>query len=191
MSEFTEFLKSKIFLKNLGIAVIVVIAFFWGAVAFLSHYTRHGEFSVLPNLDKMQLSKAQETLKEMHLNYIIIDSEFDENLPAHTVINQNPYAGSHVKNGRNIYLYITTSTPPQVQMPNLVDKSLRQAKGMLESQGLKVGAVTTKVDQCVGCVLQQLYKNKVIAPGAMLPKGSVIELIVGKGEMGDVLDSIR
>jgi|SRR6185437_287626 len=189
MSELTDFLKSKTFFKNLGIAVVVIIVFFWGAEAFLSHYTRHGDFTVLPDLNKVDLNKAEETLKSMKLNPIVIDSEYDEKLPAHTVVNQNPYAGAHVKSGRNIYLYITTAVPPQVEMPNLVDKSLRQAKGMLESIGLKVGGTTMRTDQCVGCVLQQLYKNKTIAPGSVIPKGSQIELIVGKGLDGNT-DSI-
>jgi len=185
MSNFTDFLKSKIFFKNLGIAVVVVVVFFWSASLFLSHYTRHGDFSVLPDLNKVELSKAENMLKDMELNYIIIDSEYDEKLPAHTVVNQNPYAGSKVKKGRNIYLYITTAVPPQVEMPNLVDKSLRQAKGMLDNLGLKCGAVILRTDQCVGCVLQQSFKGKPIASGAVIPKGSIIDLTVGKGMDGE------
>lgn len=185
MSELTEFLKSKLFFKNLGFAVLVVVIFFGSASLFLSHYTRHGEFSVLPDLSKIDLIKAEEKLKSMNLNYIIIDSVYDEKLPAHTVINQNPYAGAKVKNGRNIYLYITTAIPPQVEMPNLIDKSLRQAKGMLENIGLKCGTITLKTDQCIDCVLQQSYKGKPIAQGAVIPKGSVIDLTVGKGMSGE------
>ncbi len=185
MSDLKDFFKSKIFFINLGLALLVVVAFFGGASLFLSHYTRHGEFSVLPNLTKLNLNKAEETLKGMSLNYIIIDSEYDEKLPGHTVINQNPYPGAKVKSGRNIYLYITTSVPPQVEMPNLVDKSLRQAKGMLENIGLKCGNVVLRTDQCVGCVLQQSYKGKPIAPEAVIPKNSVIDLVVGKGLDGE------
>lgn len=185
MSELTEFLKSKLFFKNLGFAVLVVVVFFGSASIFLSYYTRHGEFTVLPNLTKFDLNKAEQTLKSMKLNYIIIDSEYDEKLPGHTVINQNPYPGAKVKSGRNIYLYITTSVPPTVEMPNLVDKSLRQAKGMLENLGLKCGGIVQRTDQCVGCVLQQSYKGKPIAPGAVIPKNSVIDLVVGKGLDGE------
>jgi len=190
MSELTDFLKSKLFFKNLAIAVIVVIAFFWGAVTFLSYYTRHGDYSLLPDLNKMSLNKAEEMLKDMHLNYVIIDSEYDAKLPPRTIINQNPYAGAHVKNGRNIYLYITSSVPPQVEVPNLVDKSLRQAKGMLENEGLKLGGIIYQTDQCVDCVLRQVYKGKTIAPGAMIPKGSIIDLVVGRGLNG-AIDSTK
>lgn len=184
MSELVAFLKSKVFLKNLGLAVIVVVAFFWGSIEFLSVYTRHGEFSVLPNLNKVPLDKAEQTLKNLKLNPIIIDSSYNEKLPAHTIVNQNPYAGAHVKTGRNIYLYITTTVAPQIEMPDLVDKSLRQAEGMIINEGLKLGSLNYKADQCVGCILQQLYKNKPIVPGTSIPQGSVIDLVVGNGDMG-------
>jgi beta-lactam-binding protein with PASTA domain len=190
MSELTEFLKSKVFFKNVAFAIVLVVVFFGSASLFLSHYTRHGQFSTLPDLSKMQLAKAEDMLKDMGLNYVIIDSEFDEKLPPHIIINQNPYAGAHVKNGRNIYLYITSSVPPQVEMPNLVDKSLRQAKGMLANNGLKLGSISYQTDQCVDCILKQLYRGKVIAPSAMIPKGSVIDLIVGKGLNG-AIDTTR
>jgi beta-lactam-binding protein with PASTA domain len=189
MSELTDFLKSKLFFKNLAIAIVIIVVFFFGAVKLLSWYTRHGQFNVLPDLSKMSLDKAEATLNELHLNYIIIDSSYDENLPPRTVLNQNPYAGAKVKDGRNIYLYITTSVPPQVEVPDMVDKSFRQAKGMLESAGLKFGRANYITDQCVDCVLKQLYKGKPIAAGATLPKGSVIDLTVGKGLNGN-LDSI-
>lgn len=182
MSELVEFLKSKVFFKNLGIAVVVVIAFFWGSTAFLSWYTRHGDFSVLPNLNNVPLTKAQQMLKDMKLNTIIIDSSYNEKLPEHTVVSQNPYAGAHVKQGRNIYLYISTTVAPQIEMPDLVDKSLRQAQGMLINEGLKLGTLQYKTDQCVGCILQQTYKGKPIAAGTMIAKGSTIDLVVGKGE---------
>lgn len=183
MSELVEFLKSKVFFKNLGIAVVVVVAFFWGSTEFLSVYTRHGKFSVLPNLSKVPLDKAEQTLKTLKLNPIIIDSSYNEKLPEHTVVNQNPYAGAHVKTGRNIYLYITTTVAPRIEMPDLVDKSLRQAQGMIINEGLKMGTLTYKADQCAGCILQQLYKNQPIAAGTSIPKGSVIDLVVGNGNV--------
>ena len=189
MPELIDFFKSKIFFKNLFFAVLVVVAFFWGCITFLSWYTRHGQYTVLPNLNKISLVKAEKTLKVLHLNYIIIDSSYNEHLPEHTVVNQNPYAGARVKQGRNIYLYITTTVPPKIEMPDLVDKSLREAKGMLSIHGLKLGKLSYKPDPCVGCILQQLYKGRVIAADSLISKGSVIDLVVGNGEIPGMGDS--
>lgn len=181
------FLKSKLFLKNLAIAVVVVIVFFSGVAFFLSHYTRHGEYIVLQNLNNTKLSDAEELLKSEELNYIIIDSVYVENSPAGIIINQNPYPGAHVKRGRNIYLYITSTLPPLVEMPDLMDKSLRQAKNLLDNAGLKTGQVRMVYNPLSGFVLNQTYKDKAIQPGTKIPKGSVINLEVGKGSTSDSL----
>jgi beta-lactam-binding protein with PASTA domain len=190
MGELKEFFKSKVFFINLGIAAVVVTVFFFGSEKFLSYYTRHGQYTVLPNFTNTNIEKAESMLKELNLNPVIKDSSYDEKLPARTVINQNPYPGAHVKSGRNIFLYITSTIPPQIPVPDMADKtSFRQAKGMLEASGFKLGRVILQADQCADCVLKQLYNGKPIVPGAMLPKGSTIDLVVGKGLNGSSDDS--
>lgn len=189
MGDFKDFLKSKIFFKNLGFAVLLVVIVFLGAAKLLSYYTRHGEYIVLQNLANKKLTDVQKTLKDEELNYIVIDSAFDEKTPPGTVINQNPYPGAHVKKGRNIYLYITSAVPPMVEMPNLVDKSLRQATLMIENTGLKFGGAHIEPDPCNGCVLKQLYKGNTITPGTKILKGSTITLIIGRGNVPDSLSN--
>lgn len=181
------FLKSKTFFKHLALAILVVILFFTSVVYYLSSYTRHGEFIVLPNLSKTTVAAAEQQLKSLDLKYIIIDSVYVENSPPGIVINQNPYVGAHVKKGRNIYLYITASTPPMVEMPKLVDQSFRQAKNLLENAGLKVGNLTYKLDPAPGVVLTQKFNGKPIAAGTKLKKGSSIDLEVAKGVTDDTL----
>ncbi len=192
MSDFISFIKSKVFIINLGIAILATCLFFWGTSELLSSYTRHGEFITLPNLSNINVNKAENMLKAMNLNCKIIDSSYDEKLAPLTVLNQNPYPGAHVKRGRNIYLYITAAIPPKVMVPDMADKaSLRQAKRMLESVGLKMGRIITQADQCSGCVLKQLYHDKPVSPGVMLPEGSAIDLVVGKGQDDIPGDSLR
>jgi eukaryotic-like serine/threonine-protein kinase len=181
------FLKSKTFFKNLALAVLVWVIFFGGAVFYLSNYTRHGEIITLPNLSKTQLPAAESLLKSMDLKYVIIDSIYVEDSPPGLIINQNPYAGAHVKRGRNIYLYITSTLPPLVEMPNLGDKSLRQAKNLLENAGLRLGKVNMVIVPLSGFVVRQTYKGNTIEAGTKLPKGSVINLDVGKGSNEDTL----
>ncbi len=181
------FLKSKTFFKHLLLAILVWVLFFGCAVYYLSHYTRHGEFIVLQNLTKTKVASAETLLKNEELNYIIIDSVYVEDSPPGLVINQNPYPGAHVKKGRNIYLYVTSTLPPLVEMPNLKDKSLRQAKNLLDNGGLKAGDIQFVIDPLPGFVLEQTYKGKQIEPGTKIPKGSVINMKVGKGITNDTL----
>ncbi len=181
------FLKSKTFFKHLALAILVVILFFTGAVYYLSSYTRHGEYITLPNLSKTTLAATEKQLKSLDLKYIVIDSVYVEDSPPGLVFNQNPYAGAHVKKGRNIYLYVTSVLPPQVEMPKLVDQSFRQAKNLLDNAGLKIGKVTYKLDPAPGVVLKQTFKGKPIEAGTKIQKGSVIDLDVAKGVTDDTL----
>ena len=98
-----------------------------------------------------------------------------------TVINQIPYVGAHVKNGRNIYLYITSTVPPLVEIPlSVVDASFSSAKIVLERQGFKFGNISKKTDICVDCVLEIHFKGKLMAPGDKLPVGSRLDLVLGR-----------
>lgn len=185
--DFVSFLKTKLFLKNLALGAVVLVVFFVGVNIFLAKYTRHGEYIVLQNMSNKKLSDAEALLKSEELNYVIIDSVYVENTPPGMVVNQNPYAGAHVKRGRNIYLYITSVLPPLVEMPDLVDKSLRQAKNLLDNAGLKLGQVKMVASPLSGFVLSQTYKDKPVDAGTKIPKGSVIDLRVAKSGAVDSL----
>jgi len=186
MGEFKEFIKSKTFFINLGIALLLLALVFGGASKFLGWYTRHGEFIVLPDLSKRSLKDVQGLLKEKGLNSVVIDSSYDEKLPPQTVINQTPYVGAHVKKGRNIYLYITTAVAPMVELPpSIFEASFERAKLVLQQQGFKVGSISTKTDICVGCVLEIRYKGKVMSPGDKLAVGSRLDLTLGKSNNSD------
>ncbi|MES2780374.1 MAG: PASTA domain-containing protein, partial [Bacteroidota bacterium] len=76
---------------------------------------------------------------------------------------------------------------PLVNLPNLIDVSLRQAQVMLQSVGLKVGKLIYRPDIAQNVVLEQLYGNHTIAAGTKIPKGSTIDLVLGDGlGQGDV-----
>ena len=181
------FLKSRLFLINLAIAVAFLILFFSSVGFFLAKYTRHGEFISLQNLSNKKVSDVESLLKSEELNSIIIDSVYLESSIPGMVVNQNPYPGAHVQRGRNIYLYITSTLPPLVEMPDLVDKSLRQAKNLLDNAGLKTGQVQMVPATLSGYVLSQTYKDRPILPGTKIPKGSVINMDVGRGSADDSL----
>lgn len=187
LKDLGAFLKSKVFLRNLALAIVVIVAFFFAVGYFLSAYTRHGEYIVLQDFSKKRLPDVKNLLKSEELNYIIIDSVYIENSIPGLVVNQNPYAGAHVKRGRNVYLYITSTVPPTVVMPDLIDKSLRQAKNLLDNAGLKTGTVRMVTAPLPGFVLSQSYKGTAIEPGTKLPQGSVINMEVGRGTAIDTL----
>lgn len=154
---------------------------FWGLTSWLNSYTSHGETVKVPDFGGVKIDKLDGVIAGMDLHYQIIDSVYDAKSPKGTVIRQEPEANAEVKEGRTIYLYITSLQPPVVQMPKFIDRSLRQAVTMINSYGFRLGTITYVPDQCANCVLDQLVKGKKTSPGTNIAKGAVISLIVGQG----------
>jgi beta-lactam-binding protein with PASTA domain len=66
-------------------------------------------------------------------------------------------------------------------MPNLLNRSLINAQGELESYGLLLGKIEYVPDLQQNAVLKQRVNGRDVAEGAEVPKGSRIDLVVGDG----------
>lgn len=176
-----QFLKSKTFLKHLLIYLVLITLLFWGLLSLLKSSTNHGESIKVPDFKNVKIAELDKFIADKNVRYLVIDSIYDVKAPTGTVVKQEPEAGAEVKKNRIIFLYVTTILPPSIQMPKLVDRSLRQAASMLITYGLRLGKTKFVPDQCANCVLEQLSKGKKIAAGEVIEKGTVIDLVVGKG----------
>ena len=180
-----EFLKSKLFLKHAGIALGVVAVVLWCAFKFISTYTLHGKTIEVPDLTGLPMKAAIQAIEEKDLRYVIVDSVFNEENKPGSVIEQNPSPKFKVKQNRTVYLTVNAFNPPKVQMPNLIDVSLRQATAMLETYGLEVGNLKYVPDYAFNAVLHQNYKGREIKQGTMIMKNSKIDLVLGDGLKGE------
>jgi beta-lactam-binding protein with PASTA domain len=129
-----------------------------------------------------QIGELPEYADDYDVTYEIIDSVYDNNLPKGSVVLQDPAAGSKVKDGRKIYLTVVALKQEMVEMPDLLDLTLRQATAMLETYGLIVGKLKYVPDIALNAVLQQKFKGNKIEEGALIEKGSKIDLVLGQGE---------
>lgn len=182
---FLKFLRSRAFFTNLFILAVLVIVSFFAITTMLNNYTHHGESIPVPNLRGKKIGTLDEILSTHNFNYSIVDSLYDGDHPPGTVLDQDPAPKSKVKEGRMIYLTINATQPPDVKMPDLVDVSFRQAEAILGSYGLITGEIIYRPDLAKNAVLEQRYKGKVIKPGAMIPKGSAIDIVLGDGLGGN------
>ena len=153
----------------------------WLSLKLLKGYTNHGESITVPDFTGQTLSEVELRVKDKHLKIAVLDSAYHVELEPGEVIDQVPKPDSKVKESRKIYLTINASTPPLVGMPNLYDKSYRNAEEILKSYGLKLGETSYKADLCENCVLQQKMKGNEVKPGTKIEKGSVIDLLLGDG----------
>ncbi|MCJ7448456.1 MAG: PASTA domain-containing protein [Bacteroidales bacterium] len=176
-----EFIFSKVFVKNLGLALVIAVGVVMILLIWLNFYTRHGQASPVPDFFGLTVEESAKLAKKSKMRYQIIDSVYTTLVPRGCVAEQNPKPGFKVKKWRNIALTINAFRPEMVAMPDLVDIPLRQAIKLIESSGLEMGSLSYKPDQSINLVLRQLHNGREIAPNDSLQKGSVIDLVLGKG----------
>ncbi len=179
MSGFFSFLKSKQFFIHFAIILTTLFIIFFCLIKWLSSYTNHGDFVVVPDFKGQEVNNLKSFVNNKEVAYQIIDSIYDPKEKPGTVLRQEPEAKSKVKHNRTIYLYVTGMVAPQIKMPKLIDRSERQARLILQTYGLKVGPFTEKPADCNGCVISQTIDGKEIEPGTAVKKGSKVSLVIG------------
>jgi beta-lactam-binding protein with PASTA domain len=180
MSKFTAYLKTKSFRNTIIAAILVTIAIVLIAFYSLGYYTRHGSGILVPRVMNMPIDKALNTLKDQGFG-VSIDSVYVLDQPAGTVIEQDPDAGTNVKDGRMIYLKIVKNQAPPVALPDIIDAPYISAEATLSNYGLKIGDTTFAPDIARNHVLQVKFAGQVIQAGTKIPKGSKVDLVLGDG----------
>jgi beta-lactam-binding protein with PASTA domain len=169
-------------LKHLGIVASVLlffcIVYFY---VYLPSITNHGEFVQVPDLKGVNVEELEKFLKDHKLRYMVNDSSYSDTLPSLSVLRQFPAPGSKVKKNRIIYVSLNSISPPTLPMPNLTDGSLINAKAVLKSNELKLGNIYYEASPFKNLVKEFRFHGLPIAAGTRLPKGSVIDLVVGDG----------
>ncbi len=177
-----RFLFSKVFWKQILIMAVLTVILVVGVYFWLLSYTRHGQQIEVPDLNGLKVEKAKKLLRQNQMELVILDTlEYDPDMPAFSVRDQNPSPGSAVKPGRKIYVKINASKYRTVTLPKLRGVTLRQAKATLHAMGLKVGKVEEK-PYFAEVVLDLIHGKDTLRAGDRLPKNSVITLVVGSGE---------
>lgn len=167
-------------LKTLLIIALICIAIYWVFFASLSFLTRHGQVVEVPNYIGQDYSVVLKDI-ERKVFRLEVDSSYHPDIAGHEVLDQQPRAGHEVKKGRTLFLTINRSTAPEIEMPNLVNLSLRSAEMVLNSNKLKLGKTTTKPDLANGAVIEMTYKGKQIRQYDKIKQGETIDLVIGGG----------
>ncbi len=175
------YIKSKIFLVNFGIAVIVFFLLFWLTSYFIDIYTSHNQEIKVPKLINLKPQEAQKILDEFSLTLEVVDSVYLTNFKKGVIVEQTPDTGNLIKENRKIFVTINALTKEKIKMPDLVGSSIRQAITDAETYGLRIGKKRYVPDFAMNYVLRQFLNGKEIKPGTIIPKNSYIDLEIGKG----------
>lgn len=161
-----------------SILLLLSVSYFY---IYLPNSTNHGETVTVPDLKGMKIEELDSFLAQHKLQYELNDSAYSSDFPPLTVVRQFPKEGSSVKEERKIYISINRVSPPTVPIPDLVDRSRINAEVVLKSNELTRGRILFEPSPFLNLVKELRYQGKPIAAGVRVPKGSVIDLVIGDG----------
>tara|TARA_R110002020_G_scaffold387546_1_gene598242 strand:+ start:46674 stop:47252 length:579 start_codon:yes stop_codon:yes gene_type:complete len=177
-----RFIFSKAFVKQLLLALLVLIVLVFVILFWLKSSTNHDQRISVPDLSKMTLNLVKQQLDDADLNYVVIDSSnYNPDYPKYSVIEQTPGPGKFVKEDRKIYLVLNPSGYRKIEVPNIVGRTRRQAEPTLVALGFKVGKIDYRDYIAKDEVLEMRYKGQTIKAGERLQKTAVIDLVLGNG----------
>ena len=151
------------FQRNFPLAYnLLLIAAIILAMAVIAHVvmqigTRHGSRRTVPDFSGVQLLEAQRLARRHDLKLQINDSLFVPAYEGGIVLDQLPKGGVEVKPGRTVYITINSFRQKMVPVPFVADRSLRQAKNMLEIAGLEIAQLIYRPDMATNYVLDEYF----------------------------------
>lgn len=162
------------------IIAVCSMIFAFIALGFLSLWTRHGDVVTVPEIKHMSYAEAEEVLDSHGLRIVISDSIYDKKYAPGTVIDCVPKAGQVVKDGRDIYVTITSFSPKHVTISSpIVNVSSRQAISYLSALGINGIRLVSVPSQYPDLVERALVNGKPVSVGSVISVDATVVLEVG------------
>lgn len=140
--------------------------------------SKGGEITVVPDLRGLSRRDAELQIKNAGLAVGRIDEQFNADVPADTIINQQPRPPAQVNKNTSIDLIISKGTGPRkFALPDFRGTPLNTVNAQIESLKLKVGKVTEEVSDKypIGTIIGQ---NP--GPSSEIAEGASVDLTVAK-----------
>ncbi len=164
--------------KNLAIFAVLFVALIllMDKIA-MPLYVRSVKSIEMPNLIGKKLEDAKKVIDSLNLKLEAVTERHDARFPAGYVIIQNPRPGMKIKEGRRVYLTVS-SGEQKIEVPSLIGKSVRDAKLTLEKYGLRLGDLEYDFSDDVpeGAILSQSIPER-----TRVPAGTPISVVVSIG----------
>ena len=178
-----KYLTSRVFFGQVAIALAIIAVLGYLFMHWLTFTTDHGHEIAVPDLRKLTEEQVEDKLDELDLDYELLDSvDFRGDYPKFSVVEQDPMPGTKVKVGRKVYIKINSSGFSSVRIPDLIDKTYREAVPTLKALGLEEGTITYVPNLGKDMVLEMRYKGRNLKVGDRVLKASKIDLVLGDGK---------
>ncbi len=137
---------------------------------------RHGDEVQVPDITLMSQQAAMIKLEESDLDITVALEEYNADNPKGTVIAQLPESGAMVKRGMKIRVTISKGAA-SATVPKLRGVSLREAKLMLEQEGLVMGDLLWYTDDVLpdGVIIESRPEN-----GTVMKLNAEVQLVVNR-----------
>ena len=112
-----------------------------------------------------------------------IDETYDDEAPAYTIVRQEPIGGTYAESGASVVIYVSVGPESQeTEVPDVREKSEREAAAALTEAKLTVGAVTHMESPNIpeGDVISQT-----VPPGRIVANGTAVGLMISSGPGAD------
>lgn len=182
-----------------NLAIIIAVAVLGICIIYFSIaiFTKHGESDKVPGVENMTYTQAIQILHDNGFKVDIRDSLYKDDVKPGFVIEQFPKAGSVVKPGRKIFLYINSVHPKEVVIDDdnhpledaLRSFSYRSAMAKLQELGFK----NIKVVRILGdneCVSKIIANGATVKKMQKVPVNAQIVMQVYDGRLAAITDSL-
>jgi beta-lactam-binding protein with PASTA domain len=178
-----KYLTSRIFFGQVAISLAIIAVLGYLFMHWLTFTTDHGNEITVPDLKKLTEEQVEDKLDDLDLDYELLDSvDFRGDFPKYSVVEQDPMPGTKVKVGRKVYIKINSSGFSSVRIPDLIEKTYREAVPTLKALGLEEGTITYVPNLGKDMVLEMRYKGRNLKVGDRVLKASKIDLVLGDGK---------
>jgi len=176
------------------ITVGILLSFLLIGSALLNKNSGEKQIRYVPSLSGKALSAASESAQSMGFVLFVRSRVIRDDIPADTVITQEPKAGNQGREGDTIYVDVSAG-PATVEAPILTGLTVEEATIAAEEWGLSVAGVTYEDDKTVepGKIIRQSPEE-----GTEMYVGDEIFIVVSGSEedmtimpalLGDKLDA--
>lgn len=158
------------------IILAAALFLFWGGYVLLRDFLVVPEVMV-PDLRGYSIEEAQNKLSELGLGFRIAGEIHDEEILPHHIVSQDPPANRSVRKERTIELFVSLG-PDYAEVPDLVGRSEREARLMLEGVELEINISHEYSEEVApGYVIRQ-------DPGKnfQLSRGDTVHVVLSSGK---------
>jgi hypothetical protein len=161
----------------LVLGLLFAILLLVGGFAFMSWIFKAPRDITVPPVLQLSQEDAGTRLKSAGLSMVVERQEYDERYPAGTVMRVIPPAGTSVKEGRPVRVWVSRGSAP-IPVPDVTGMPLKRARGEIRSAGLVVGGIADEFNETVekGEILSQKPRA-----GEGVPRRTAVSLVVSKG----------